>query len=648
MKSIRLSLTVYFLILLAGAVGAASLLAYRSTERTLEEREAAARVDLAEREKAARKNLEDRETTGQELAKARYVEECHKENERLDNGLLKQARAIHQRMGFTSDQAKIDKFHRDYERWARPPERQKHQAMQLLAAGLTPTPASPALLSFWTVEASRPQSFPWALWGLFYSSLRTQITLRNFDPLAPLNEMVSEYFQINTVWGAEYLSKSLKGRRFAFDRELFHDDGLPVSEGWDDVTLEEGKTFRRVWMIAPAAKVVPGFVRGSRPGMRRPGPPQTTPPPEEQPRPAIYIQYACETTERDKALEEFATQRQDEFDRLQRESDNTLKELQQDTEKTLADLHANTVETLADTRTHLLLIGGLTFVAVIGGAFFLVRLGLAPLHRLSDAVSRVTEKDFRLQLSDRLPTELQPIADRLAHTLVELKRAFEREKQATADISHDLRTPLSALLTTIDVTLRKPRQADEYREALEDCRGSAQQINQIVERLLSLARLDAGVDRIRRQSVDATRVAEECVTVVRPLAEARGIRVSLDGEQTAALQTDPDKLREILNNLLHNAIEYNRPNGKIDVAVQRQNGHVRVVVRDTGIGISETARAHIFERFFRADPSREADGLHAGLGLAIVKGYVDLMGGRIDVDSVEGEGSTFSVCLPAA
>src|SRR5205807_6976597 len=112
------------------------------------------------------------------------------------------------------------------------------------------------------------------------------------------------------------------------------------------------------------------------------------------------------------------------------------------------------------------------------------------------------------------------------------------------------------------------------------------------------------------------------------------------------------KLREVLNNLLHNAIQYNRPNGSIDVLVHRvdalgRGGRLELQVSDTGIGINAAARPHIFERFYRADPSRQSDGLHAGLGLAIVKGYVDLMGGTITVDSTEGLGTTFRVDLPA-
>src|SRR5262249_38724729 len=105
-------------------------------------------------------------------------------------------------------------------------------------------------------------------------------------------------------------------------------------------------------------------------------------------------------------------------------------------------------------------------------------------------------------------------------------------------------------------------------------------------------------------------------------------------------------LREVLNNLLHNAIQYNRPDGQIDLVVARHHGRVQLEVRDTGIGIAAESRELIFERFYRADPSRTSDGMNAGLGLAIVKEYVELMGGQIRVESAPGQGSTFRVELP--
>lgn len=277
-----------------------------------------------------------------------------------------------------------------------------------------------------------------------------------------------------------------------------------------------------------------------------------------------------------------------------------------------------------------------------------MRLGLAPLARLSDAVRKVSARDFRLQIQpSELPRELKPIAARLTETLEELKKAFAREKQAAADISHELRTPLAALLTTLEVALRRPRSAEEYRELLHECQGSGQQVMHLVERLLALARLDAGADRLRPRRLDVADLANQCAELVRPLAESRGLELRVHAAEPLPLEADPDKMREVLTNLLHNAIEYNRPAGKIDLTVARDNGHVTMEVRDTGIGIPPQVREHIFERFYRADPSRHSDAPHAGLGLAIVKSYVDLMGGKIDVTS-DGGGSTFRVEVPAS
>src|SRR5262249_57682291 len=131
----------------------------------------------------------------------------------------------------------------------------------------------------------------------------------------------------------------------------------------------------------------------------------------------------------------------------------------------------------------------------------------APLPRWGQPASQAPPGDCRLPLAPaRLPVELRPIAGRLIETLDLLKRAFAREKQATADISHDLRTPLAALLTTIEIALRKPRSVEEYRELLQDCHTSGKQMHQPVERLLTLARLDAGARHLRRPTTTPARL----------------------------------------------------------------------------------------------------------------------------------------------
>ncbi len=326
---------------------------------------------------------------------------------------------------------------------------------------------------------------------------------------------------------------------------------------------------------------------------------------------------------------------------------NKIRAIEGDRDLKIAELAEMTQQELDDLRRQLGWIALATFFSILIGSFLLITLGLAPLSRLSDAVSRVTTRDFRLRIDpEKLPKELMPIAGRLSETLEELGKAFAREKQAAADISHELRTPLAALLTTAEVGLKKTRSVEEYRELLQDCKLSGDQMMQLVERLLALARLDASADRLKTAPVDVGNLAQQCADLVRPLAEARGLDLQVHAGDSLSVLADGSKLREVLTNLLHNAIQYNKPDGSIDLTVERQNGHLLMEVRDTGIGISPEARSHIFERFYRADPSRHSDTPHAGLGLAIVKSYIELMGGRIDVDS-SSEGSTFRVQVPA-
>jgi signal transduction histidine kinase len=478
----------------------------------------------------------------------------------------------------------------------------------------------------------------------------TAIKLNQDDLLHDIDGQVAEYFQIDETRGTSYHSKSLRGRSLPLDPVTFAPGEL-VHWEFDDTWLDPDIRVRRVMLKASAVRRVtvesapPPWVDPGRPPGEdpRPRPPRPRGPGRGYAPPAIFVQCACKTEKRDAALQGFAHRRDEE----------------------LAAVEAETADSLAGLRTRLLATSVFTFAATVVGSFWLVWLGLAPLRRLSEAVSRVSPRDFRLPFADpRLPAELRPIVGRLNDTLGLLKRAFAREKQATADISHELRTPLAALLTTTELALRKPRSAEDYRELLQDCRLSAQQMNQAVERLLTLARLDAGVETLRPQSVDVGVLAEQCAAVVRPLAEARGLSLTVHNRcdppadsvglarggravrGEAQVTADPDKLREVLTNLLHNAIQYNRPRGAVDVTLARANGHLRVEVSDTGIGIAPEAREHIFERFYRADPSRGTDGLHAGLGLAIVKEYVDLMGGTIAVESAAGQGSTFRLELP--
>jgi heavy metal sensor kinase len=624
MRSIRLSLLVYFLGLLALALGTVSVLVYRTT----------------------RQRLEEEKTKAEALLKAQYDDRATKERDKLDDKLNNDAHTLAREAASRVD-ARI--------------------ATQMALSGLwfgerLNTPLRLDIPGFWDDRPDRPDRRRPPLRGHSLAGLDALLIALNpmgglvvnpfwlaeagYGPFAPawhddnrpliqlderglpLRLEAADYYQIDSSWERTYRSGPLGDMSFPFDAQSFRAD--PVYEfKFDEVELRPGLAVRRVALKAPFGRP---FVRGNRgrPAAGPPaGPPRPQPPPRAEPPPqeAMLIQCGYDTHYLADKLSDLEAQRKDEITQIEERNDSTL----------------------ASLRVRLLIVSLASFAAVVVGVYFLVRLGLLPLQRLGDAVSRVSEKDFRLQFNEsHLPTELTPIVDRLKQTLDQLRGAFEREKQAAADISHELRTPVAALLTTIDVALKKPRKPDEYREVLTECRESGQQISQLVERLLTLARIDAGVDRLRTEKVDVAALAEQCTALVRPLAEARGLSLRLHNSGEAVLSADPGKLREVLTNLLHNAIEYNRPQGSVELTVARDNGTLRVEVRDTGIGIAPEVRAHIFERFYRADPSRHAEGLHAGLGLAIVKGYVDLMGGSIDVESAPGQGSTFRVELPAA
>ncbi len=587
MRSIRLSLLLYFLGLLALAVGTASVLAYQTAQRTLEAK---------------------KETTIK-LIETQYKERCLQEERRLDGNLLMQAQAV---AGLVR--------HSDWHRFHR------YYALGLLSSNLAPS--GYLLAPSWVGESVNSRLF----WEMFRKFVPV-ITLKE-EYLINLEEP-ADYIQVNASWTPNsYRSASLGSDSFD-DPTGFAQDDVLHSEV-NEVFLPSGKEVRRL-LLKTSALIVGR--RGPRDPSRPPGsslPPsqersEPRPPPPDRSegrpfRPSLYIQCAYDSSRYHDRIAEFAQRRDQEIAVLNEE---------------IRDAQTSVLR-------RLLLIGSLTFLAALAGSFWLVYLGLAPLQQLSRAVSQVSPRDFRLPLEGRkLPSELKPIVQRLEETLDLLKRAFAREKQATADISHELRTPLAAMLTTTELALRKQRTPEQYRELLQDCRTSAQQMNEIVNRLLTLARLDAGVDQVRRQTIDVARLAEQCATLVRPLAEAQGLTLTVDHVPAVPAQTDPDKLREVLNNLLHNAIQYNRPQGKIALRVGQNKDQLWMEVADTGIGISPEARTQIFERFYRADPSRGGDGLHAGLGLAVVKEYVDLMGGRIDVESQEGQGSTFRIWLPA-
>jgi heavy metal sensor kinase len=601
LKSIRLSLLIYFLVLLAVALGAASILAYEIAESVLDKATKSHGLDL----------------------KKKFEADKEAQQANLDRILRWRATEWLARNAF----------------WQYYEHRYRTIGLHSLAFLSAGTDAYSKLLwpNLW-FGGDRQRGFGerprGPLFDHFLNALPPEFVFaeppehESYLPGYPKGEVI-EFFEISTAADKKWRSRSMidHGYEFPFDPEKFRtmEADKPVV---DDYEVVPGTMVRRVTFKASMPPPPPRFNQGGRQPRfsdRPSGPEGLARGRLPSPIFFVLIQYAAETQHLQKTLAE-----------LQSRFDADVSEFDNDSKRQLSNL-----------QRRLVLISLATFAGTIFGGFLLVRASLAPLQRLSTAVSQVSEKDFRLPIDERqLPRELRPISERLTQTLEQLKRAFAREKQAAADISHELRTPLAALLTTIEVGLRKQRSPEEYREMLEDCHATGLQMSHLVERLLTLARLDAGVDTLRPRTVDISALAEQCAEMVSPLAKAHGLKLTMHRNGPLPVQTDPDKLREVLTNLLHNAIEYNRPGGTIDLSVDQKGDILHLEVRDTGIGIAPAVRQHIFERFYRADSSRQATGLHAGLGLAIVKNYLDLMGGVISVESKEGEGSTFLIELP--
>lgn len=604
MKSIRLTLVVSLLLLLVFALGVTSALVYGITFTA----------------------VQAKNRTTADLLKTQYDSRIKSVNDHFDDRILHRAQTL---ANLAQSQWQLKQRE----------ELPELHALSLVTAG-SPGQDSylPTLAWLFTSRVINPEDsrrlyFPGTLKILFADEVLSQNRMGGDQ----------EYFQLYKVTGETMQrSESLKDKGSTFTLDPWVRDHLPPLESkFDDTTLSPGGiSVRRVTLKTPVFHMLSGR-RAPRPrtgvgatvssranaSKRRDEPPPDRPPrpPRVITLPSAFIQCAYETGPRDAEIASIQAQRQNDVDRINAESSEKLARLRRD--------------------LFWICLGALG--ACLLGGFLVVGLGLSPLQRLSDAVTHVSEKNFRLPLEEAtVPVELRPILNGLQNSLELLGRAFAREKQAAADISHELRTPVAALLTSIEVALRRQRSPEEYREVLHECRAVAQQIGHLVERLLALARLDAGADHLRPTKVNATALAEQCAALVRPLADARGLRLSVHTSQPVTITADPDKLREVVTNLLHNAIQYNRPDGAIDLSVGRENGTLCMEVRDTGVGIAPDAREHIFERFFRADAARQSDGVHAGLGLAIVKGYVELMGGTISVESTDGKGSTFAVHIP--
>ena len=292
-----------------------------------------------------------------------------------------------------------------------------------------------------------------------------------------------------------------------------------------------------------------------------------------------------------------------------------------------------------------LLIGGTTLLlfAALGGYLLSAR-ALRPIDQITLTAQKIAgggDLSARLNLPDT-GDEVGRLAATFDAMLVRLDNSFRRERQFTADASHELRTPLAAMQAILGVVREGVRPAGEYRQALDDLAEETNRLRGLTEDLLRLAR---GEDKT---AVPCERVAfsdllTDVADSLRPLAESKGLTLRVQVPEGLTLTGDMDALIRLFVNLLDNAIKYTE-RGEIMLAARSEADELIVDVTDTGIGIRPAHLPRIFDRFYRVDTARSAGG--AGLGLAIAQQITQAHGGRLEVRSTPGVGSTFSVCLP--
>jgi signal transduction histidine kinase len=296
-----------------------------------------------------------------------------------------------------------------------------------------------------------------------------------------------------------------------------------------------------------------------------------------------------------------------------------------------------------------LLAGGfLTLALATLGSRALARMGLRPVQNLALRVQAINEHNLGTRIpQDTLPDELAPLASKTNEMLSRLEEAFQREKRLTSDAAHEIRTPLSSLITTLEVALRKDRTPREYKQMIAACLSSAHNLKQLTDALLLLAALDAGKVHPRAIATNMRRFLDEIIGPYKDDAKKKSLSVTTN-VSVAEATLEADLLSPILNNLISNAIEYCRPGDSIAVSAywRQPDNSLCIEVADTGPGIPKSDMEKLFYRFYRGRQQGETTAIHAGLGLAIAAKAAEAMGGRIEAESELGKGATFRVVLP--
>ena len=285
----------------------------------------------------------------------------------------------------------------------------------------------------------------------------------------------------------------------------------------------------------------------------------------------------------------------------------------------------------------------LAVIIITLGGFWLVRRALKPVEQITRAAESITQHN----LTERLPVahtgdELERLSTSLNRMIARLDDAFQNSQRFVADASHELRTPLTILRGELEALTGNPQSDAALREQAGSMLEEVARLAKIVEQLFALSRLDAGEAQAEWKPFDLAELAWTTAEQMNLLAEDKGIVITCETGRTVLIEGDRARLKQVVVNLLDNAIKYTLTNGKIQLRVRAENDHAILEVADSGIGIPRAALPHVFERFFRVDKARSAEAGSAGLGLSIVKSICTAHGAEVEAESGP-EGSCFRV-----
>ncbi len=290
-------------------------------------------------------------------------------------------------------------------------------------------------------------------------------------------------------------------------------------------------------------------------------------------------------------------------------------------------------------------------VAIIGLAVVVaglaVRHGLRPLNSLATGIAAISVEDLRARLGGGLlPDEILPIRDRLNELLARLQKSFDRERRFTADVAHEMRTPLAGMRSTLEVSLSRNRRIPEYREAIVDCLSMTTSMQAMVDSLLTLARIDAEQMTFRRVKIRPAELVNSCWRNFSAVAESRGISFQNLVPAEMTCESDPDGLAMALSNLFANAVEYADNDGRVWVSAEQSTSFAEIVVANTGCKLTQPQLGLVFDPFWRCDNSRTDTGVHCGLGLALVESVVKALQGRVIAEMQQNGVFSIKLILP--